>query len=716
VELLRRFNLLFAIFDEERCVAIEENNPEANPFLDDQLVLCPISWPAHDEKRFNQITAAGWDLVIVDEAHHLTWAPDAPSPEYTLVETLGQASPGLLLLTATPQQLGPEGHFARLRLLDPDRYPSLEQFLVETEEYAPVAKIADKLVERKKLTAKEFAKLASMPGRIGQHAEALQNGDTSAREPLLAELLDQHGTGRVMFRNTRAALSGFPKRIAKLVPLDGDVEASLAEYKGESFDVKNDTRITWLVGFIKKLKAAKALVICRTREKAEAVEDALRNKTSAPTAVFHEGLTLLQRDRNAAYFADEEGAQILICSEIGSEGRNFQFAHHLVLFDLPDNPELLEQRIGRLDRIGQTADIQIHVPYVVGGPFEILARWYQEGLNAFEQSLAGGAELYARFGDQIRELAGSLASGKGRKKKSNPVDELVAESAKAQEEVREKLAAGQDRLLELNSSRPRAAAEMIAAIQEADSDTTLDDFMLRVFDAFSVHVEDLAPRTWIVIPGSGMGESFPGIPPEGITLTADRKRALSLEDVAYLTWDHPAVRGAFELLIGTPKGNSSIGVSEGEEDLILLEAVYILETVAPAALQTDRFLPATPVRVILDHRTDEYTEELPPVQNGPVSRVLGKTDITFKLIPRLLEQSYEIAEIRGYQVIANALAEMQTELGAEIDRLKDLQAVNPNVKESEIEAAQQHFYDMRDHLADARLRLDSVRLIFMSPQ
>ena len=72
-------------------------------------------------------------------------------------------------------------------------------------------------------------------------------------------------------------------------------------------------------------------------------------------------------DAMAAYFADEiGGAQTLVCSEIGSEGRNFQFAHHLILFDLPLNPDLLEQRIGRLDRIGQQEDVQIHVPHLQG--------------------------------------------------------------------------------------------------------------------------------------------------------------------------------------------------------------------------------------------------------------------------------------------------------------------------------------------------------------
>ena len=120
---------------------------------------------------------------------------------------------------------------------------------------------------------------------------------------------------------------------------------------------------------------------------AEEISEKLQEIINVNCAHFHEGMTLLQRDRSAAYFSEDEGARILICSEIGSEGRNFQFAHHLVLFDLPDDPELLEQRIGRLDRIGQTETINIHVPYKKGSRGEFLARWYHEGLGAFEHSL-----------------------------------------------------------------------------------------------------------------------------------------------------------------------------------------------------------------------------------------------------------------------------------------------------------------------------------------
>ena len=729
VELFRRFNLRFAIFEETRCAAIEENNPGTNPFLDDQLILAPLNWLAHSETRRAQAVAAGWNLLVVDEAHHLAWHPDLSSPEYSLVEALGQATPGLLLLTATPQQLGVEGHFARLRLLDPDRFSSLEAFQAEAKEYAPIAQIAGKLADKKKLTAKETAKLAAMPGRISQHAKALQEGEEGARERLLEELLDLHGTGRVIFRNTRAELTGFPKRTAKLVPLAGDPAAALAEFQTGCVDLKDDPRVAWLLTFLKKLKASKALLICRTREKAEALEAALREKVNLPTALFHEGLTLLQRDRNAAYFAEEDGAQLLICSEIGSEGRNFQFAHHLVLFDLPENPELLEQRIGRLDRIGQSANIQIHVPYIEDGPYALLARWFHEGLNAFEESLHGGAELFERFCAPLQTLALGEATSPAPKKRGKAtaskakaapatagIDALIAETQAVREEVRARLAAGEDRLLQLHNHRTAEADAVAEAICAADADTTLDEFMLSAFDRFGANVEDIAPRTWIVTPGAELGDGLPGIPKDGITLTADRQRALSREDVSFLTWDHPAVRGALELILGGIKGNASIATTEiPGPDAVLVEAIHILEVVAPGDLHVERFLPATPVRVVVDNHLSELTLPLGPLLDAPLSKILGRTELCYKLMPKMVEFATTLAQQQAMQIVAASLAAMEETVGGEVARLRDLQAVNPNVTEKEIEAAQTRYYDLRDHLADARLRLDSVRLIFRSP-
>ena len=125
-----------------------------------------------------------------------------------------------------------------------------------------------------------------------------------------------------------------------------------------------DPRVEWLMGYLTAHRSQKVLVICAKAATALQLEQVLREREGIRAAVFHEGMSIVERDRAAAWFSEEDsGAQVLLCSEIGSEGRNFQFASNPVMFDLPFNPDLLEQRIGRLDRIGQAHDIQIHVPY-----------------------------------------------------------------------------------------------------------------------------------------------------------------------------------------------------------------------------------------------------------------------------------------------------------------------------------------------------------------
>ena len=143
VELLRRFNLLFAIFDEERCQSISGENP----FLENQLILCSQDFLLDHPERIPQAIGAGWDLLIVDEAHHLEWSPEESSDGYCLVQALALETASVLLLTATPQQLGAEGHFARLQLLDPHRYNDLEAFLRESDYYELVADAIDLIQE-----------------------------------------------------------------------------------------------------------------------------------------------------------------------------------------------------------------------------------------------------------------------------------------------------------------------------------------------------------------------------------------------------------------------------------------------------------------------------------------------------------------------------------------------------------------------------------------
>ena len=717
VELLRRFNLLVSIFDEERCAAIEAGEPGVNPFLDDQVILCPLSLLAKNPARGAQAVAAGWDLIVVDEAHHLAWTPNAASPEYAVVEALAAATPGVILLTATPEQLGAEGHFARLRLLDPDRYSDFARFQKGRTEYQKTAKIAGRLLDGKPLTAAEVKILRQLcqadSDRLDERLAALKKGDTDARAALLEELLDQHGPGRVMYRNTRAAIKGFPKRKVHILPLDEEprLAAERAADNSEearSYPLSGDPRVEWLVGFLQKRRTAKVLLICRTREKVLALDAALRDRVKMKVALFHEDLTLLQRDRNAAWFAEEDGAQILLCSEIGSEGRNFQFAHHLVLFDLPENPELLEQRIGRLDRIGQTETVSIHVPAPAGSHLAALARWFHEGLDAFEKPLEGGREILQRFGARLQKI---LAGGPG-------LDELVSETHEAHAAIVKDLAQGEDRLLQMNSCRPEPAKHIVEQIAAFDADTTLDEFLLRMFDHYGVHVEELSSRTYLAVPAELTTDAFPELPPEGLTLTADRRKALSREEIGFLTWDHPLVTSTIDLLLGSEQGNCAFGVLPGKEQSIFLEAIYVLEPIAPPALHADRFLPPTPLRVVVDPKGTDVSVEIDSaaLRSGPVFPLLDNGRIKHKLLPSMLEKSREHATERAAATAQTAISKMQALLGAEIARLRDLQKVNDHVRDAEITLLEEQARELAARLKDAPLRLDAIRLIWQTPE
>lgn len=694
VELLRKFNLWFAIFDAARC-ATEDGS---NPFLEDQLVLASLDLLAGSPERLEQACAGGFDLVVVDEAHHLTWTPEAPSAAYAAVEALGQAAPGLLLLTATPEQLGLTGHFARLRLLDPDRYADFATFQREMEDHREVAALADRLLQEEPLEKSDVAKLSAW---IGEDAGPGLQHD---REGLLRALVDRHGTGRVMFRNTRATVSGFPRRVARLAPLEVTPKP-----RGKT-GLDTDPRLPWLVELLQSLGDRKVLLICHTRAQVEALEAALKTRLSLKAALFHEGLTLIQRDRAAAWFTEPRGARLLICSEIGSEGRNFQMAHDLVLFDLPQDPGLLEQRIGRLDRIGQTEDIQIHVPYVLGSPQEVLARWYHEGLNAFQSCVHGGRELGEAFGARLDQVA----AAKGLK----GLDTLLEETRALHADVKARLEAGRDRLLELNSCRPAVAEGLVAEIRAQDEDRSLDTFLLGAFEQAFIPVEELAPRTWSLGSAGVLAESFPGLPEDGLVLTCDRARALVREDLQFLTPDHPLVNGALDLVLGAPAGSTGFARwPDATTRAVYLEAIFVLETVAPPHLHADRFLPPTPLRVLVDASGADQSKAIPRssyvrhLRADEPRGLLNLVPFREDALPRMLARAHRYASRRIPATVERALTAMASDLDAELQRLEALRQINPAVRETELEQLRAQKTALEDALSGARVRLDAVRVI-----
>ncbi len=181
VEMLRRFNLRFSLFDDERYA--EAQHDAYNPFETEQLVICSLDFVRRSKQRLEHLCDAEWDLMVVDEAHHPVWSEEAPSREYQAIEQLAERVPGILLLTATPEQLGMESHFARLRLLDPNRFHDFEQFVEEQQNYRPVADAVALLLAGNKLSDSELNTPGRSDRRAGYRAAAAGRQQRSRRCP-----------------------------------------------------------------------------------------------------------------------------------------------------------------------------------------------------------------------------------------------------------------------------------------------------------------------------------------------------------------------------------------------------------------------------------------------------------------------------------------------------------------------------------------------------
>ena len=706
VEMLRRFNLHFSLFDEERCEDFAEQ--AINPFSTESLIICALDWLKAHPHRVQQAIEAEFDCLIVDEAHHLAWSENAPSAAYLLVEQLANAIPSVLLLTATPEQLGLESHFARLRLLDPERFYDYQAFLKEQENYQPVADAVQSLLSEKPLSAVEKNHISDLLHE--QDVEPLfkaldcHNDDEkqAARQELIQNLIDRHGTSRILFRNTRQGVKGFPHRIYHQVTIDA---------------TEGDEKIHWLIDFLKSHRNEKILVICKTAQTAIQLEQILREKEAIRSAVFHERMSIIERDRAAAYFADtDNGAQVLLSSSIGSEGRNFQFACNLVLFDLPENPDLLEQCIGRLDRIGQTRDVQIYVPCLSGSAQQDLARWYHEGLNAFEQTCPIGMALFEQYEALLKERSENKAD----------FEQLILQTQKQAKALRLTLEKGRDRLLELNSNGGEKAQRLAAEIAQTDNSPQLVDFALNLFDIIGVEQDDLGENSIVITPtGTMLVPDFPGLKEEGVTVTFDRQLALAREELEFLTWDHPMIRQGIDLIASGDIGKASMALLVNKQlpaGTLLVELIYMIESQSPKDLQLNRFLPPTPVRLLLDSKGNNLAGQVnfDTLQNKlkPLSKDIANKMV--KMARPNIEQlikigDHKITEIAQAQIREASRLADQT-LSAELNRLIALKAVNKNIRQAEINVLEKQRVLSLEELSKASWRLDSLRVIMTNKE
>ncbi|MCG9730239.1 RNA polymerase-associated protein RapA [Shewanella sp. Isolate13] len=751
VEMLRRFNLRFSVFDEDRCV--EAYADHDNPFYTEQLVICSLDL-LRKKRRLEQALDADWDLMVVDEAHHLEWSEEAPSRAYQIVEALSEEIPGVLLLTATPDQLGHQSHFARLRLLDPDRFYDYQAFLKEEDSYKDVATAADALASGESLSDESVASLTQLLSEkdisesiaLIQDEAADADSRFQARDELLQDLLDRHGTGRVLYRNSRASVKGFPvrnlhvhpqkmpeqyitaSRVSSMMNKHLDTNAKVRQVLSpekiyQDFDSgsaawwKFDPRVDWLIDFLKNNRSKKVLIIASQAETALSLEEALRTREGIQATVFHEGMSIIERDKAGAYFAQETGgAQALICSEIGSEGRNFQFASNLVLFDLPLNPDLLEQRIGRLDRIGQKNDVEIHLPFLANTAQERLMQWYHQGLNAFECTCPSGHILFNEFSGELLE---SLLNN------DQETLESLLDSTKARyQELKIAMEQGRDKLLEINSHGGERANKLVQSLADKDEDTQLIGSVIRLWDIIGVEQEDSGENAIVLHPSEHMMfPTYPGLPEDGITVTFDREMALSRDDIALITQEHPLVQTGLDLITSSETGTTSVAVLKNKAlpaGTVFLELIYLADASAPKSSQLYRYLPPTPIRVLLDKNgnnlSDNVTYESFNKQLSAVNRHIASklVNASQAILHPLLAKAESVASAELQTLTECAREKMTSQLSGELERLKALKAVNPNIRDEELSHLSEQMSELNRYLDSSKLQLDAIRLVLVS--
>lgn len=741
-EMYRRFHEMFSLVDEERSEE-ELSSQGQSAFQMNQKIICSLSLLEKNAERLQEATEEEWDLLIVDEAHRLKWSEDEPSIEWEIVRLLSQCSRGLCLLTATPQRQGIETQFGLLSLVDPHRFHDFKTFRKNAERMQQIAGLAKEI--QKEERSESFIKsiYKAFPNDVDLKEKIEQYAAGSAPGALLNSLVDRHGTGRVLMRNRRSNIKGFPERNLqasgvkspplfdkwlsglKITALDEEdifqLGAGLPDkLPGKVREEYLAARAEHLLSVLESIQGQKLLLICSLTETVEALQEWLRAKSSIRTAVFHEEMEIVERDRNAAWFAKSDGAQVLLCSEIGGEGRNFQFCHHLYLFDLPLHPDVLEQRIGRLDRIGQKEKIKVHCPYFEGTPEEVLLAWYGDGLDVFGQPW-NGAVLEAPIRKHLKEtLCAFLPASKSHSKKDSLLKDLIKETSKWAKAVRKEQQEGADVLIDINSLCGGKGAELSKEIHSIDSSRSLKEFLDSAFDQFGVEWEKLDEAGTYKITAHSLSyvESLPGLSGTGeVVATLKRPDALAQEELAFLSWEHPIVQGALSVILEGQIGKISAGIYPrlGQPPQVIIEFLFVLQPTAPAFLELDQVLPVRTFELFVGVDGKSVT---PPQGFEDAKPELIRPQLAHELLTTLREKFPSVVEKANSEIqekirpiVSSALSKWNEKSNQEITRLEHLSKINPLIGKEEIEAIRDKHLEGAGVLKTTTARLDAIRLL-----
>jgi ATP-dependent helicase HepA len=540
-ELWRKYHQVFTLLDPPRLADVARDFGETlSPFDVHRRAVIALETLVARPELTGQAVRAGIDLLVVDEAQRLRRPPGHPGePAWRAVAPIAALGRHVLLLSATPLEDDAHGFFRLLQLLRPDDYP--ENVDVETRlgESVPLAPCT---------SSTRRADIGGLPPRVG-HAVPLEPDAPGWRQQRAMEAAMRAAPAanpvaqrQKIERVRRAVASG-----AALAAVVGREDRELLQQASVMDAI--DPRVAWLLAQAPRWRDAKekTLVFVAHRETLEMLRTALSHGAQLATAVFHEGLPSSRRDLEVARFREPAGPSLLVSTESGGEGRNFEFCRRLVLFDLPWKPATVEQRIGRLDRIGRRTDVEIVYfvpPAGIGGDVVRL----HETIGVFREPTAG---LDPQLG-HVEGAVETLALDPEASLTAESVEALLAAARAARTRIRE--AAYQQ--LHHDPYRAEMAPGILARVPR-ELDALNEQVVVAACTRLGFGVERTRGRRGYAFEfgSAAVVDSLPGVSAGSTWVgTFDREEAVDDEGLDFFASGHPLVEGVFAHFEDSPMG------------------------------------------------------------------------------------------------------------------------------------------------------------------
>ncbi|MFN0061842.1 MAG: helicase-related protein [Myxococcaceae bacterium] len=786
-ELFHKFNQLFTLMDGERYASAREETPTTSPWARFPTLVTSLEFLTRNAEHVEAASHpdAAWDLVIFDEAHHLKSAK-----ALEVARALSKNSWGLLLLTATPMQLDPEEYCSLLSLVDEATAPTPTQLAERVRRQEALSTSVRELLGGTSLEAVKKRLLAHFP-------DDSTLSFVQTPQAALDHLAETYSLSEHLLRNRRVTVGGFSKRVlvrhsvqpsadersardtamralkhaegelkgtvlAQLLRrLDSSTPAFLSalantvSLSGISGSVQLPRRDSKFQAFQKMLKEvwtkapqAKVLVFVESKDTLEFLQTELRHERME-TLAYHGDLPLVERDRQVARFRDPDGPRLLVCTELGGEGRNFQFAHHLVHYDLPWSPAAVEQRIGRLDRIGQTQPVQIHVFEVEGTLGAEVVQLFADSVGVFEETVGGLDAVLEEVEPRLSELA--LAPRSEREKFAATLKSRI-QNAKAA--IRE----AYDPLLDLRSFDKPALGRLLAraksrlGVSEEEGESLeegLHAIARDLDERLEETVTELALRVGIGVDTDENVDAFQcafhfghalkveALP--GLDLAQERTvlgsfwrdTAVEQEENHYFATGHPIVEALLGFLRDGPYGRTALRrIGRGATRARGLECVFHLVPTEPQdttpgarvpSRQLTRFLDRWLLRLVVSDDGKGGARLAPELLEK--LEAAGETEEPSPIIETFLPIALAAAHREAQSARASLVAQAQEAiLAEEVQVLRRLKRSLAHQGFSEVQQAAQredvrrHYKSIRSALAQVRVVLDSASVFLLGAQ